>query len=522
MQKVAQFYSRPGLLSQSRRRLQADPQDRAAARRREPASWPSSTSSSACLSDAMQQYEAVAAFYHREGKTREALAALKQIVELDPGDRGQPHQAGRAVLEGADGARGHRRVLQGGRAAAAGGAHRRLHEGRRAAAVPLAGQSAGDEGAGRAVHREGRSAARAAEAAGLLQGRSARHRGAVAAGQGVRGARSALEVGVACSRSWRASSARTATRAGATRTWRKILQLAPGDPDAEAALSNPGRARPPSQPSIDEALNSPPPCARRGRASRKPDNSTGGRPVAMSASGRMRTVDDVDGGRDWQKPAAPMASRRRRARRSRIRRRAGSTRPTRTTRRRRARPVAPVPRRRSPRSSTRPTSTSNTTCTPRRSSTCSAPSSATRGTSVRARSSRRSTSSSARRTRRCSSCGRSSRTPSRGASGATCARSSRSIRATRARPASWASAWRRRRTRRRRGSTSYDVGAARDCADPEGTGSEMLDVDDLEELSDDEFDVAEPSNILDSGLLRVDARSAPVAAGAVAGRRTTS
>jgi tetratricopeptide (TPR) repeat protein len=36
------------------------------------------------LSDAMQQYEAVAAFYHREGKTREALASLKQIVELDP------------------------------------------------------------------------------------------------------------------------------------------------------------------------------------------------------------------------------------------------------------------------------------------------------------------------------------------------------------------------------------------------------------------------------------------------------
>jgi tetratricopeptide (TPR) repeat protein len=36
------------------------------------------------LSDAMMQYEAVAAFFHREGKTREALAALKQIVELDP------------------------------------------------------------------------------------------------------------------------------------------------------------------------------------------------------------------------------------------------------------------------------------------------------------------------------------------------------------------------------------------------------------------------------------------------------
>jgi tetratricopeptide (TPR) repeat protein len=36
------------------------------------------------LSDAMMQYETVAAFFHREGKTREALSALKQIVELDP------------------------------------------------------------------------------------------------------------------------------------------------------------------------------------------------------------------------------------------------------------------------------------------------------------------------------------------------------------------------------------------------------------------------------------------------------
>jgi pilus assembly protein FimV len=36
------------------------------------------------LSDAMMQFETVAAFFHREGKTREALAALKQIVELDP------------------------------------------------------------------------------------------------------------------------------------------------------------------------------------------------------------------------------------------------------------------------------------------------------------------------------------------------------------------------------------------------------------------------------------------------------
>src|SRR5215216_4780471 len=36
------------------------------------------------LSDAMQQYELVAAFYHREGKTREALQTIKQLVELDP------------------------------------------------------------------------------------------------------------------------------------------------------------------------------------------------------------------------------------------------------------------------------------------------------------------------------------------------------------------------------------------------------------------------------------------------------
>jgi tetratricopeptide (TPR) repeat protein len=36
------------------------------------------------LSDAMQQYELVAAFYHREGKTREALATIRELVDLDP------------------------------------------------------------------------------------------------------------------------------------------------------------------------------------------------------------------------------------------------------------------------------------------------------------------------------------------------------------------------------------------------------------------------------------------------------
>jgi tetratricopeptide (TPR) repeat protein len=36
------------------------------------------------LKDAMEQYEAVATYFSREGRTRDALAALKQIVELDP------------------------------------------------------------------------------------------------------------------------------------------------------------------------------------------------------------------------------------------------------------------------------------------------------------------------------------------------------------------------------------------------------------------------------------------------------
>jgi tetratricopeptide (TPR) repeat protein len=36
------------------------------------------------LSDAMQQYELVAAFYHREGRNREALATIKLLVEMDP------------------------------------------------------------------------------------------------------------------------------------------------------------------------------------------------------------------------------------------------------------------------------------------------------------------------------------------------------------------------------------------------------------------------------------------------------
>jgi tetratricopeptide (TPR) repeat protein len=36
------------------------------------------------MSDAMQHFEMVAAFFHREGKTREALATIRQLVDLDP------------------------------------------------------------------------------------------------------------------------------------------------------------------------------------------------------------------------------------------------------------------------------------------------------------------------------------------------------------------------------------------------------------------------------------------------------
>ncbi|MEZ4403033.1 MAG: tetratricopeptide repeat protein [Kofleriaceae bacterium] len=36
------------------------------------------------MSDAMQHFEQVAAHFHREGKTREALATVRQLVELDP------------------------------------------------------------------------------------------------------------------------------------------------------------------------------------------------------------------------------------------------------------------------------------------------------------------------------------------------------------------------------------------------------------------------------------------------------
>ena len=69
------------------------------------------------LSDAISQYEQVASFFHKEGKVREALAAMKQIVDLDPETVRCAHQAGGNVFAREHAARGHRRVHSRSRAA---------------------------------------------------------------------------------------------------------------------------------------------------------------------------------------------------------------------------------------------------------------------------------------------------------------------------------------------------------------------------------------------------------------------
>ncbi len=99
-------------------------------------------------------------------------------------------------------------------------------------------------------------------------------------------------------------------------TWRKILAAGAGRSRRRggAVQSGAARGRRP-QPSIDEALNSPPPVGRgtggavpiaRGQAGQLDRRAAGG----DERVGRMRTVDDVDGGRDWERPApAPSAPR---------------------------------------------------------------------------------------------------------------------------------------------------------------------------------------------------------------------
>lgn len=267
------------------------------------------------LSDAMQQYEAVAAFYHREGKTREALAALKQIVELDPetvANRiklAELYSKESMVREAIDEfSKAAEQLRQAGRVDDFMKVAERLlfhSPDNRPVTKELAG-----------LYIEKGDPRRALPKLQVCFKADPRDTDVLSLLAKAFEALDQRSKSVSVLKELARILGENGDARGRDATWRKILQLAPGDPDAEAALSNPGRARPPSQPSIDEALASPPPVASRGTGGQaaigrmRPDNSTGGRPVAMSASGRMRTVDDVDGGREWQKPApaAPQAA----------------------------------------------------------------------------------------------------------------------------------------------------------------------------------------------------------------------
>ncbi|MCU1282211.1 MAG: repeat-containing protein, partial [bacterium] len=259
------------------------------------------------LSDAMQQYEAVAAFYHREGKTREALAALKQIVELDPetvANRiklAELYSKEGMVREAIDEfSKAAEQLRQAGRVDDFMKVAERLlfhSPDNRPVTKELAG-----------LYIEKGDPRRALPKLQICFKADPRDTDVLSLLAKAFEALDQRSKSVSVLKELARILGENGDSRGRDATWRKILQLAPGDPDAEAALTNPGRARPPSQPSIDEALASPPPAPRGAvpiARVGKPDNSTGGRPVAMSASGRMRTVDDVDGGRDWEKMSAP-------------------------------------------------------------------------------------------------------------------------------------------------------------------------------------------------------------------------
>jgi tetratricopeptide (TPR) repeat protein len=262
------------------------------------------------LSDAMQQYEAVAAFYHREGKTREALAALKQIVELDPetvanriklAELYSKESMQREAID--EFSKAAEQLRQAGRVDDFMKVAERLlfhSPDNRPVTKELAG-----------LYIEKGDPRRALPKLQICFKADPRDTDVLSLLAKAFEALDQRSKSVSVLKELARILGENGDARGRDATWRKILQLAPGDADAEAALSNPGRARPPSQPSIDEALASPSPVRGGGAAPvarLRPDNSTGGRPVAMSASGRMRTVDDVDGGRDWQQPSAPKAA----------------------------------------------------------------------------------------------------------------------------------------------------------------------------------------------------------------------
>lgn len=261
------------------------------------------------LSDAMQQYEAVAAFYHREGKTREALAALKQIVELDPetvANRiklAELYSKESMVREAIDEfSKAAEQLRQAGRVDDFMKVAERLlfhSPDNRPVTKELAALYIEKGDPRRALPKLQvcfKADPRDTEVLSLLA------KAFEALDQRQKSVSVLKEL------------ARILGENGDTRardaTWRKILQLAPGDPDAEAALSSPGRARAPSQPRIEEELMPPAPVSSRSSGSARAANVTGGRPVVMSASGRMRSVDEDEAervrAREWEQ-AAPRA-----------------------------------------------------------------------------------------------------------------------------------------------------------------------------------------------------------------------
>lgn len=251
------------------------------------------------LSDAMQQYEAVAAFYHREGKTREALAALKQIVELDPetvanriklAELYSKEQMAREAID--EFSKAAEQLRQAGRVDDFMKVAERLlfhSPDNRPVTKELAGLYIEKGDPRRALPKLQicfKADPRDTEVLSLLA------RAFEALDQRQKSVSVLKEL------------ARILGENGDNRardaTWRKILQLAPGDPDAESALSSPGRAR--SQPAIEASPEltgqSPTPSARNATGSAvaigriSPTNATGGRPVQMSASGRVQALRD--------------------------------------------------------------------------------------------------------------------------------------------------------------------------------------------------------------------------------------
>lgn len=242
------------------------------------------------LSDAMQQYEAVAAFYHREGKTKEALAALKQIVELDPetvANRiklAELYSKEGMVREAIDEfSKAAEQLRQAGRVDDFMKVAERLlfhSPDNRPVTKELA-----------ALYIEKGDPRRALPKLQICFKADPRDTEVLSLLAKAFEALDQRAKSVSVLKELARILGENGDARGRDATWRKILQLSPGDPDAEAALSNPGRARAPSQPPIDDEVGAPPPSRGTGSA-RVPNNSTGGRPVVMSASGRMRSVDD--------------------------------------------------------------------------------------------------------------------------------------------------------------------------------------------------------------------------------------